>query len=328
MKMKLNKFIGALVLFGFVAVQTTVAQALNSSPAQEALKGMRPFIGNWVGESDAFGGFEGLKEGGKILWTTRFRWLQNKAAVEFTNQTKYKDTGKRFNSGSQVMSLDAATAKLQTIGYGHDGSVYWSNTGSMEIEGKSITLIINEITINKTKSKYTVKFTKESPKILSLQLTDAFVDGKKQKDWEVKLHRVSKSARTTQLAVSAEEGEKITEELTQLSIPWGKVPLTKNRDHLKRIWADDFSYIMPDGTVYDKRAFLDFDDTNTYTSSGNTAFKVSVYSKNFAVTTGDMSTTGKDKDGKPFSKKSRFTNVWVRKSGKWQVVAGHASWLE
>jgi ketosteroid isomerase-like protein len=198
----------------------------------------------------------------------------------------------------------------------------------MEIERKSITLIINEITINKTKSKYTVKFTKESPKILSLQLTDAFVDGKKQKDWKVKLHRITKSPPTTQSAVSADEAEKITEELTQLSIPWGKVPLTKNTDHLKRIWADDFSYIMPDGTVYDKRAFLDFDDNNIYTSSGNTAFKVRVYSRNFAVTTGDMSTAGKDKDGKPFSRKSRFTNVWVRKSGMWQVVAGHASWLE
>ena len=315
-------------MFGFVAVQTTVAQAPNTSPAQEALKGMRPFIGNWTGESDSFGGFEGLEGVGKILWEQRYRWLQNKAAVEYTWQSKYKNTGKNFTSGSQIISLDAATGKLRTIGYGHDGSVYWSNTGSIEIEGKSFTQVVNEITINKTKSKYTVKYTKETPKALSFRVTESVVDGKKQKDLLIKLHRVSKSARTTQSAVSPGEAEKITEELTQLSIPWGKVPLTKNTDHLKRIWADDFSYIMPDGTVYDKRAFLDFDDNNTYTSSGNTAFKVRVYSKNFAVTTGDMSTAGKDKDGKPFSRKSRFTNVWVRKSGKWQVVAGHASWLE
>ena len=326
--MKLILHAAVFTMFGLIAVQNSTAQAPNTSPAQEALKGMRPFIGNWAGESDAFGGFEGLEEGGKILWAARFRWLQNKTAVEFTSQTKYKNTDKRFNSASQIMSLDATTGKLRTIGHGHDGSVYWSNTGTMEIERKSITLIINEITINKTKSKYTVKFTKESPKILSLQLTDAFVDGKKQKDWKVMLHRITKSPPTTQSAVSADEAEKITEELTQLSIPWGKVPLTKNTDHLKRIWADDFSYIMPDGTVYDKRAFLDFDDNNIYTSSGNTAFKVRVYSRNFAVTTGDMSTAGKDKDGKPFSRKSRFTNVWVRKSGKLQVVAGHASWLE
>ena len=134
----------------------------------------------------------------------------------------------------------------------------------------------------------------------------------------------------TQSAVSAGEAEKITEVLTKLSIPWGKASLTKDTDHLKRIWADDFSYIGADGVVSDKEANLAVyeDDTNTYTSSGNTAFKVSVYSKNFAVSTGDMSTAGTDEDGKPFSKKSRFTNVWVRKSGKWQCVNEHSSKLE
>ena len=223
-------------MFSLIAVQTTVAQVPNTSPAKEALKGMRPFIGNWTGESDAFSGFEGLEEGGKILWAARFRWLQNKTAVEFTSQTKYKNTDKRFNSASQIISLDAATGKLRTIGHGHDGSVYWSNTGTMEIKGKSITLIINEITINKTKSKYTVKFTKESPKILSLQLTDAYVDGKKQKDWKVKLHRIAKSPRPAQSEVSAEEAEKITEEITQLTKEWSKVHTTKDFDHLRRIW--------------------------------------------------------------------------------------------
>ena len=134
----------------------------------------------------------------------------------------------------------------------------------------------------------------------------------------------------TQSAVSAGEAEKITEVLTKLSIPWGKASLTKDTDHLKRIWADDFSYIIADGTVYDKKANLAVykDDPDTYTSAGNTAFNVRVYSKNFAVTDGDNRVAGKDKDGKPFSRKWRFTNVWVRQNGTWQVVAGHASRLE
>ena len=323
-------FTVVLALFGFIAVQTTDAQVPNTSPAKEALKGMRPFIGNWTGESDAFGGFEGLEEGGKILWAARFRWLQNKTAVEFTSQTKYKNTDKRFNSASQIMSLDAATGKLRTIGHGHDGSVYWSNTGTMEIEGKSITLTINEITINKTKSKYTVKFTKESPKILSLQLTDAFVDGKKQKDWKVKLHRITKSPPTTQSAVSADEAEKITEVLRKLSDSWGQSAVTKDTAFLKSIWADDFAYIGTDGTVRDEKANLALyaSSTDTYTSAGLTAFNVRVYGKNFAVTDGDDRYVGKDKDGKPFEKKGRFTNVWIRKNGKWQVVAGHGTWLK
>jgi len=139
----------------------------------------------------------------------------------------------------------------------------------------------------------------------------------------------------TQSAVSAGEAEKITEEITQLSIPWGKTVLTKDMAHLKRIFADDFAYIGTDGTVSDKVAELaNFeDDTNTYTSSGIAAFNVRVYGKNFAVTDGEHHVAGKDKEGKPFSRKFRFTNVWVRKQmstgeRKWQVVAGHASKLE
>jgi len=126
------------------------------------------------------------------------------------------------------------------------------------------------------------------------------------------------------------DAEKIVKELTQLSVSWGKAPLTKNTDHLKQICADDFSYIMPDGTVHTKTAFIALyeDDTNTYTKAANIAFKVRVYGKNFALTVGDDHYAGEDKDGQPFSNKGRFTNVWVRRNGRWQVVAGHASKLE
>ena len=134
----------------------------------------------------------------------------------------------------------------------------------------------------------------------------------------------------TQSAVSAGEAEKITEVLRKLSDSWGQSAVTKDTAFLKSIWADDFSYIGADGTVYDEKANLALyeDDTNTYTSAANTAFNVRVYSKNFTVTDGDNHVVGKDKDGKPFSRKWRFTNVWVRKNRKWKVVAGHASELK
>jgi ketosteroid isomerase-like protein len=330
MKYKLKISTVVLALFGFVAVQNATAQAPNTSPAQEALKGMRPFIGNWTGESESFVEFEGLEGDGKIHWTMRFRWLQNKAAVEYTWQSKYKNTGKNFTTGSQIVSLDAATGKLRTIGYGHDGDVYWSNLGSVETKNKSFTQIVDEITINKTKSKYIVNYTKDNPKTYSIDITK-IADQKELKLPVIKLHRVVKA---TASAVSVDEVEKITEELTQLSIPWGKAPLTKDTDYVKRIWANDFSFIIHDGTVFDKEGLLALikedikEETNTFTSAGNTAFNVRVYGRNFAVTDGEHHSVGKDKDGKPFSRKGRFTNVWVRKNGTWKVVAGHGSRLE
>jgi ketosteroid isomerase-like protein len=326
MKNKLNISTIVLALFGFVAVQTTVAQAANTSPAQEALKGMRPFIGNWTGESQSFVEFEGLEEGGKIHWTMRFRWLQNKAAVEYTWQSKYKNTGKNFTTGSQIVSLDAATGKLRTIGYGHDGDVYWSNSGSVETKNKSFTQIVDEITINKTKSKYTANYTKNNPKTYSINITK-IEDGKELELPVINLHRVVK---TTGSTVSTEEVDKITDVLKKLSDSWGQSAVTKDTAFLKSIWADDFAYIGADGTVRDEKANLALyeDSTETYTSARLAAFNVRVYGKNFVVTDGDDHYIGKDKDGKPFKKNGRFTNVWVRQNGKWQVVAGHGTWLK
>ena len=138
------------------------------------------------------------------------------------------------------------------------------------------------------------------------------------------------SPRPTQSTVSTEEAEKIAEEITRISEPWGTTVLTKDTAYLKSLWADDFSYIGADGKVRDEKANLALyeDDPNTVTSGANTAFNVRVYGKNFAVTDGDNYIAGKDKDGKPFRKTWRWTNVWVRKNGTWKVVAGHGSRLE
>ena len=89
------------------------------------------------------------------------------------------------------MSLNAGTGQLQVFGYGYDG--YFSNTGAMDLKDKKIIWKINEVTINKTKSKYTVTFSLENPNLLSVQMIDRVVDGKKQEDWIAKLRRKTKN---------------------------------------------------------------------------------------------------------------------------------------
>ena len=139
----------------------------------------------------------------------------------------------------------------------------------------------------------------------------------------------------TQSAVSAEEAEKIAEVITKLDQQWSQTALTKDTAFLKSIWADDLRFTQPDGKVNDKEAALaDAEgDTDTVTSSVISDYKVRVYGKNFAVVAGDYHETGKDKDGKPFSRKFRLTGVWVRKQmstgeRKWQCVSEHGSKLE
>ena len=122
MKMKLRISILIVILFGFVAAQTSVAQSSTSSLAQEALKRVRPFIGTWTAEAEAYDGFDGNIESGKIDLVLRFRWLQEEAAVEFSSRIIHKKTGKQFNTGSKILSLDAETGKLQVFGYGYEGA--------------------------------------------------------------------------------------------------------------------------------------------------------------------------------------------------------------
>ena len=139
----------------------------------------------------------------------------------------------------------------------------------------------------------------------------------------------------TQSVVSAEEAEKIAEVITKLDQQWGQASLTKDTAFLKSIWADDLSFTRHGGKVFDKEAALAAFESNTDTvTSGVIApYKVRVYGKNFAVVDGDYLETGKDKDGKPFSRKFRYTGVWVRKQmstgeRKWQCVNEHSSKLE
>ena len=47
----------------------------------------------------------------------------------------------------------------------------------MKSKGKSVTLSIDEVSINKTKSQYTVTFTKEGPDKISVHLEKLVVDG-------------------------------------------------------------------------------------------------------------------------------------------------------
>ena len=126
MKTKLNIFNFVLVLFGIISVQTATAQAPNPHPAHEALKGLQPFIGNWAGEFEAQGGFEGLAKGRMVAGTNRLRWILNKTAIQLTWDNTFKDDGKPFNFGTGIITLDPLSKKLNWHSFGYDGKVYWT----------------------------------------------------------------------------------------------------------------------------------------------------------------------------------------------------------
>jgi ketosteroid isomerase-like protein len=121
----------------------------------------------------------------------------------------------------------------------------------------------------------------------------------------------------------------VEQTLRQLSSEWAKALITRDVSLLERIWAPDFAYVRPDGSVFGKeQAIADVAKMSGKVSSAeNSNLEIRVYGGSAAVVTGDFHVTGRDRDGKSFDARSRFTNVWVLQNGAWQCVSGYSSIL-
>jgi len=94
---------------------------------------------------------------------------------------------------------------------------------------------------------------------------------------------------------------------------------------LDRLYADDFIGVGPSGIVRTKpQVIADFTaGTLKFQSITTDEVQVRVYG-NTAVETGLSTMKGKDK-GKTVPQDTRFTRVWVKQQGRWQLVANHYS---
>src|SRR5512133_3270969 len=96
---------------------------------------------------------------------------------------------------------------------------------------------------------------------------------------------------------------------------------------LDRIYADDFIGIGPSGTVRTKaQVIADFTSGDLKFQSITTDdVRVRVYG-NTAVETGTSTMIGQDR-GKAVPRDNRFTRVWIKQQGRWQLVSNHYSSL-
>ncbi len=128
------------------------------------------------------------------------------------------------------------------------------------------------------------------------------------------------SARRSQTESVAERIRKLDEERIQAQI-------RADAAALDRIYADDFIGIGPSGTVRTKPQVLaDFTSHELRFQSITTDdVRIRVYG-NTVVETGRSTMVGQDK-GKVVPRENRFTRVWVRRQGRWRLVANHYSTL-
>jgi len=114
----------------------------------------------------------------------------------------------------------------------------------------------------------------------------------------------------------------LEEHLKGLVRQWDEAIVKRDTATLDRLLADEFEFV---GGVK-KAAYLDSIKTqaaDAVTSAVSTDLQVLVYD-NTAVVTGLDTISGQSK-GQPYVAKWLYTDVWVKRAGRWQCVRTHAS---
>jgi ketosteroid isomerase-like protein len=93
----------------------------------------------------------------------------------------------------------------------------------------------------------------------------------------------------------------------------------------ERMFADDYLFIAPNGTVVTKADFIRDLQSRDLTWESVTAkdMRVRVY-RGTAVVTGRFFGKGHYK-GRVVNEHQRFTSVWIKRNGQWEGISEHAS---
>jgi hypothetical protein len=114
----------------------------------------------------------------------------------------------------------------------------------------------------------------------------------------------------------------VAKTLVEWERKWAESGCTHNGIE-QTILADDFHGIAPDGSHYSKKEAVS-DAANNKTSERECKMfevKVHFFGDNMAILYGSESAIRSPKDGKEHSVKLTWTDTWLKRNGKWQVVA-------
>ena len=100
--------------------------------------------------------------------------------------------------------------------------------------------------------------------------------------------------------------------------------IKKDRATMERLYADDYMYLHSNGTVTNKsQEIAEYMSSDLkWTAHKSDDMKVRVYG-NVAVVTGVSTLTGSAKGY--LSGARNFTELWVRRNGRWQTVGGQST---
>ena len=130
------------------------------------------------------------------------------------------------------------------------------------------------------------------------------------------------------LLLPAQEKPKIGDEegrILALETAWNHAEEKKDAAALDQLLGSSLVYIDYDGSIMNKREFLDNIKAEGLHPAQiiNEEMKVQMYG-DAAVATGIYREKGTDK-GKAYQRRGRFTDMWVKQNGGWQCVASQST---
>lgn len=113
--------------------------------------------------------------------------------------------------------------------------------------------------------------------------------------------------------------------LLALESAWNHAEQSKDAVALNQLLSDSLVYVDYDGTLMNKKEFLESTMHSNVQQEqiNNDGMSVHVYG-NAAVVTGVYRDKGLDK-GKPFLRHGRFTDTWINQDGAWRCVASQST---
>jgi ketosteroid isomerase-like protein len=113
--------------------------------------------------------------------------------------------------------------------------------------------------------------------------------------------------------------------IRSMELKWTESYKQRQVDILASLLADDFVITVEDGNIYSKTGYISHsaEPSVRVEVAEMSDLKVRMHG-NTAVVTGAYYERGQS-SGKRYEYRDRFTDVWMKAGGKWQVVASHYS---
>ena len=133
---------------------------------------------------------------------------------------------------------------------------------------------------------------------------------------------------TTVTIAAQSQNKNIEQEFMRLQRAEDEAEVKKDVAVLDHLLNDDFIFVAANGSITDKKKFLDEVKADAEPASQQNLtyedFKVRVYGK-AAIVNYVLLVSGKDKDGKDFTSRYRMSVVWIKQKQDWGISNFHAT---